>query len=126
RRVPRLADDRAAVHGEPVRRGRSRDADVRHASSARRAGVAAPSSRRRTPVGAGRLTGQRPALPAGRPGLPLPCHSAEGGAGGGTMGSPANVTGGILLSQGLAPQVPSARAGLTSLFGMGRGISPSL
>ena len=35
-------------------------------------------------------------------------------------------TGGILLSQGLAPQVPSARAGLTSLFGMGRGISPSL
>ena len=35
-------------------------------------------------------------------------------------------TGGILLSRGLAPQVPSARAGLTSLFGMGRGISPSL
>ncbi len=36
------------------------------------------------------------------------------------------ITGGILLSRGLAPQVPSARAGLTSLFGMGRGISPSL
>ena len=35
-------------------------------------------------------------------------------------------TGGILLSRGLAPQVPSARAGLTSLFGMGRGNSPSL
>ena len=35
-------------------------------------------------------------------------------------------TGGTLLSQGLAPQVPSAQTGLTSLFGMGRGISPLL
>jgi len=34
--------------------------------------------------------------------------------------------GGVLLSQGLAPQVPSALAGLTSLFGMGRGVSPLL
>ena len=31
-----------------------------------------------------------------------------------------------LLSQGLAPQVPSALRGLTSLFGMGKGVSPSL
>jgi hypothetical protein len=35
-------------------------------------------------------------------------------------------TGGVLLSQALASQVPSALRGLTSLFGMGRGVSPSL
>ena len=34
--------------------------------------------------------------------------------------------GGVLLSRGIAPRVPSALAGLTSLFGMGRGISPPL
>ena len=34
--------------------------------------------------------------------------------------------GGVLLSRGLAPRVPSALAGLTSLFGMGRGVSPPL
>ena len=34
-------------------------------------------------------------------------------------------TGGDLLSQGVAPQVPSALKGLTALFGMGRGVSPS-
>ena len=34
--------------------------------------------------------------------------------------------GGDLLSQALAGQVPSALRGLTSLFGMGRGVSPSL
>ena len=33
--------------------------------------------------------------------------------------------GGVLLSRGLAPRVPSALAGLTSLFGMGRGVSLS-
>ena len=35
-------------------------------------------------------------------------------------------TGGDLLSRALAGQVPSARRGLTALFGMGRGVSPSL
>ena len=35
-------------------------------------------------------------------------------------------TGGDLLSQGVAPQVPSALRGLTALFGMGRGVSLSL
>ena len=35
-------------------------------------------------------------------------------------------TGGVLLSQALSSQVPSALRGLTSLFGMGRGVSPSL
>ena len=34
--------------------------------------------------------------------------------------------GGVLLSRGIAPRVPSALAGLTSLFGMGRGVSPPL
>src|SRR5205807_7936983 len=38
----------------------------------------------------------------------------------------ARKTGGVLLSQALASQVPSALRGLTSLFGMGRGVSPSL
>jgi hypothetical protein len=31
-----------------------------------------------------------------------------------------------LLSHGVSPAVPSALAGLTSLFGMGRGVSPPL
>ena len=35
-------------------------------------------------------------------------------------------TGGDLLSQALAGQVPSALRGLTALFGKGRGVSPSL
>ncbi len=35
-------------------------------------------------------------------------------------------SGDVLLSQGAAPQVPSALTGLTSVFGMGTGISPSL
>ena len=35
-------------------------------------------------------------------------------------------TGGDLLSQALAGQVPSALRGLTSLFGMGRGVTLSL
>jgi hypothetical protein len=34
-------------------------------------------------------------------------------------------TGGVLLSQVLADRVPSALRGLTALFGMGRGVSPS-
>jgi hypothetical protein len=34
-------------------------------------------------------------------------------------------TGGDLLSQALSSQVPSARWGLTALFGMGRGVSPT-
>ncbi len=31
-----------------------------------------------------------------------------------------------LLSHGVAPEVSSARKGLTSVFGMGTGVSPSL
>jgi hypothetical protein len=32
--------------------------------------------------------------------------------------------GGVLLSQGATPQVPSALTGLTAVFGMGTGVSP--
>ena len=35
-------------------------------------------------------------------------------------------SGGVLLSQGVSPQVPSALAGLTSVFGMGTGVTPPL
>ncbi len=35
-------------------------------------------------------------------------------------------SGGDLLSQGATPQVPSAQAGLTSVFGMGTGVTPPL
>ena len=35
-------------------------------------------------------------------------------------------SGGVLLSQGVYPQVPSALAGLTSVFGMGTGVTLSL
>ena len=40
-------------------------------------------------------------------------------------GSSDEATGGDLLSQALAGQVPSALWGLTALFGMGRGVSPT-
>jgi hypothetical protein len=33
-------------------------------------------------------------------------------------------SGDVLLSQGDAPQVPSALAGLTAVFGMGTGVAP--
>jgi hypothetical protein len=33
-------------------------------------------------------------------------------------------SGGVLLSQGVYPQVPSALAGLTAVFGMGTGVTP--
>jgi hypothetical protein len=33
-------------------------------------------------------------------------------------------SGDVLLSQGVSPQVPSALAGLTSVFGMGTGVTP--
>ena len=42
------------------------------------------------------------------------------------QGSSYEKTGGVLLSQALAGQVPSALRGLTALFGMGRGVSLSL
>src|SRR5215216_2923483 len=41
------------------------------------------------------------------------------------MGGSKKETGGDLLSRSLAGQVPSALWGLTALFGMGRGVSPT-
>src|SRR5439155_26626098 len=41
-------------------------------------------------------------------------------------GSRLRLIGGYLLSREVALRVPSAQAGLTSLFGMGRGVSPPL
>ena len=38
----------------------------------------------------------------------------------------ANYSGDVLLSQGVSPQVPSAQAGLTAVFGMGTGVTPPL
>ena len=35
-------------------------------------------------------------------------------------------SGGVLLSQGVSPQVPSALVGLTAVFGMGTGVTPPL
>jgi hypothetical protein len=41
------------------------------------------------------------------------------------MGAPScEKSGGDLLSQGVSPQVPSALAVFTSVFGMGTGVSP--
>ena len=39
---------------------------------------------------------------------------------------PYEKSGGVLLSQGIFPQVPSALTGLTSVFGMGTGVTLSL
>ena len=38
--------------------------------------------------------------------------------------SPSKYSGDVLLSQGVSPQVPSALAGLTAVFGMGTGVAP--
>ena len=37
-----------------------------------------------------------------------------------------NRSGGVLLSRRVSPEVPSALEDLTSLFGMGRGVTPPL
>ena len=42
------------------------------------------------------------------------------------VGAALRRNGGDLLSQGREAQVPSALRGLTALFGMGRGVAPSL
>ena len=39
---------------------------------------------------------------------------------------PRSKSGDVLLSQGITPQVPSALTGLTSVFGMGTGVTLSL
>ena len=52
--------------------------------------------------------------------LPAEYDNAPRWAGGIVSRNP----GGVLLSQGATPQVPSALTGLTAVFGMGTGVSP--
>src|SRR5215217_9352701 len=65
-------------------------------------------------------------VPAARPALAgpgrAPTNDEEPPEGGSSLRS----NGGDLLSQGRESQVPSALRGLTALFGMGRGVAPSL
>ena len=63
-----------------------------------------------------------------QPRAEAPVAIARGTTTGRPVGGPEvdQETGGVLLSQALAGQVPSALRGLTALFGMGRGVSPSL
>ena len=55
------------------------------------------------------------------PGAPTPPTPGNGVGGVGY-----EYSGDVLLSQGASPQVPSALAGLTSVFGMGTGVTPPL
>ena len=63
---------------------------------------------------------------AARPGGPFAGATMERRRAASDGGPLSNKTGGDLLSQALSDQVPSALGGLTSLFGMGRGVSPPL
>jgi hypothetical protein len=95
-------------------------------SSSRLGGRAMPgstpstSTHRWLPPPRRRLLGH---LDLGRPILSSPFVHDDGPPEGGPC---TEKTGGVLLSQALASQVPSALRGLTALFGMGRGVSPSL
>ena len=51
---------------------------------------------------------------------------AENGEGEALSCLPFEKSGGVLLSQGRTSQVPSALEGLTSVFGMGTGVTPPL
>ena len=61
----------------------------------------------------------------------VPSRGVAGGwVGGGAWKGPTRgwrpcvwVSGGVLLSRGVSPQVPSALASLTSVFGMGTGVT---
>jgi hypothetical protein len=86
--------------------------------------VAVDRSPVRTAVGRPWSGGGRPAARAGnshnRPDAQTVRDDAPRSAGGIVWRNP----GGVLLSQGATPQVPSALAGLTAVFGMGTGVSP--
>src|SRR5207237_3110638 len=85
----------------------------RLASSASRfSGLTCPAPRRATPPHFLR-PGMRRTLPTAREEAPEGASSEK-------------KSGGDLLSQGASPQVPSALAGLTSVFGMGTGVTPPL
>jgi hypothetical protein len=102
-------------HPPAVRRDaawlRHRGGRGRHADQAR----AAREDRTCVRVGAGALT----SLGMLRPEKPK-------SAGHHDQRSSLRETGGVLLSQGFSPQVPSALTGLTSVFGMGTGVTLSL
>ena len=53
-------------------------------------------------------------------------HRAENDDGPAEAGPSSEKSGGVLLSQGVTAQVPSALTGLTSVFGMGTGMTLSL
>src|SRR5215211_5826175 len=65
-------------------------------------------------------------VPAARPALAGPGRAPQNDEEPPEGGSSLRSNGGDLLSQGRESQVPSALRGLTALFGMGRGVSPSL
>jgi hypothetical protein len=58
----------------------------------------------------------------GAPPRPRRCSKTTRGAHQ-VVSAPRTKSGGVLLSQGVNPQVPSALAGLTSVFGMGTGVT---
>ena len=99
RTQPQAREPSTRLHAGPAGRQRPRHthAAPRHLSATPRASAAPRPDRRTT------------RSPAAR----------------GVRGSSYEKTGGVLLSQALAGQVPSALRGLTALFGMGRGVSPS-
>src|SRR5215204_5865146 len=100
----RMTTNCARQHRTSVRvRRRDSLTRPRVAHAARKTGVGVPRDRR-----------------GARPTRALHDESPERGRSGLT-----GRTGGDLLSQALAGQVPSALRGLTALFGMGRGVSPS-
>src|SRR5207253_8179967 len=122
-RRPRLArNSTAATPGAPARRrGRGRDL-VRPPPGHRP--PALPDGGRR---GLGVPLAARCRL-AGTGGRAHACERSQGRARRSPRlrGLRGEKSGGDLLSRGASPQVPSALAGLTSVFGMGTGVTPPL
>ena len=106
-----------------ARRGRGRRTAVPHRRSraARRKRPGERERHRRHWCGA-RVAWPGSAWTSGRPNCPRPVNRAKGRL----AAALREKTGGDLLSREVALRVPSAQAGLTSLFGMGRGVSPPL
>ena len=109
RRVSGEPCDRAALRHESVRRRGPRGAVRRRI---RRSASACAGCASSIPTGA-RSCARRELAPA---------RTTKGPVSGALV----EEMGGVLLSREIALRVPSALAGLTSLFGMGRGVSPPL
>ena len=122
---PGLPPRRPAPPTPPPRRARPSSPPTRRpgpTSLRRRTRIASRCVRPRGPgARAPPLRGPRP-VPR-RSALVMPRHNARRAAQWAARGDVQ--TGGVLLSRALAGQVPSALRGLTALFGMGRGVSPS-